>query len=213
MKRLILVTMAAAFILSAQSPQMIPIQITVNWPNGDIVRAKYGKLPKTIYPGEVTGCNTSDQRIVFTQGAVVQALKSKSLEAYSRTDAIAVINAAQRGQFRSKWLRWSPAVQSSLRTINGFVLTKVVSVTPVVGTLLTTATAITDGILPIVNSSVSQDPNLTYEADGMAAVMQLPGGSCLIGTVMFAMPGSKSAGSQNIPAFTIEVQTNQVQAK
>jgi hypothetical protein len=205
MKKPIIATLAAACLLSAQSGRTVPIQITVNWPNRDIVRAKYGALPKSIYPGEVTGCNSSAQNIVFTQGAVVQALKAQGLEAYSRTDAIAVIGGAQHSQFRSKWLRWSPIAQASLRAINGFVITRVVAVTPAIGTLLTAATAITDGILPIINGSVIQDPNLTYEADGMTAVMQLPGASCLIGTVMFAAPGLKPDGSRSIPAFTFDV--------
>lgn len=192
-------------LLSAQSPEILTdVAISVNWPTKDIVKAKYGLLPKTIYPGEVTGCNIGLKQTTFTQGSVIQAFKSQGLEAYGRTTAIAVISAAQRGQFRNRFLQWSPVVIASLDALNGFVITGVVHVGAAAAMALAGAGAITKTELSLVNGAIGQNPNLTYEADGLTSLMQLDPGACIVGTVMFSTPGKQPAGGTT-PAFVVHV--------
>lgn len=193
--------LAIAFTASAQ------VSVTVNWPNKDIVRAKYGALPKSIYPGEVTGCNLSADTISFGQGIVIQALHQQGMEAYTRTDAIAVIGASQRGAFRSRWLTWSPVALSALNVFTGGLATGLISAAPAVRNTVVGLTELANRELPIVNGPLSVNPNLTYEADGMTNIMQLtPKGTataCITGTVMFATPGGAPKKNSAGPEFVV----------
>lgn len=204
--RLLLVFLAA-ITMQAQ------VTITVNWPNKSIVRAKYGRLPATIYPGAVTACNQGTGTVLFGQGLAIQALKAQSLEAYSRTDAIAVITAAQRGAFRSRWLQWSPVGLAALNVFTGGLATGVLSASTAVRELVVGITVLANQELPVLNGGFGPSPWLTYEADGLGGLYQLTAAgsanSCVTGTVMFATPGIRPAGGSSVPSFSVNVPVGQ----
>jgi hypothetical protein len=73
------------------------------------------------------------------------------------------------------------------------------------GAGITAASAIADRILPIVDAPLQQNPYITYDTDGMQALMQLAPGDCAVGTVMFATPGTVPAAGSAAPPFTLQV--------
>lgn len=204
----VLLSLTAALTAQTGATQTDTIRISVNWPNRDIIRTKYGSLPASIYPGEVTGCNEGASTLVFSQGLVIQALKTQALEAYTRTDAIAVIGASQRGAFRSRWLQWSPVALSALNVFTGGLATGLISSSTLLKQAAVGLTELANRELPVVNSGLSVNPNLTYEADGMTNIMQLtPKGTataCATGTIMFATPGGAPGKGSTGPSFSVE---------
>ncbi len=192
--------------LGAQTTPLPTVNVAfqVHFLSTDTVRAKYGrKLPKSVYVGSVTGTNTSASNVVFSQGYVLQVLRSKGFPALSQQDAEAIVLKSQGTGVRAVWNKYLPVGVKILDNIESLQVLKVVNFGAPVATFLVTADAIAKAVQPDLSAVLAQIYQ-DYDADGIQTLMQLTPGGSLVGTLLFETQGANPLAGNDV-SFTIAV--------
>lgn len=204
MIRLALILIAATGVLFAQAPpDMVPIQVLVNWPQPQIVAAKYGPLPKWAQFGEVIGCNRGTSNVVFGEGDVIAALRlTAGYQAFSRQDAMMLVSNSQSASKKNIFVGWVNAAASSVVDAKAAGLIGGGSGT---GVGIVVGAELLKIIIPNANGVLTLRQVIQYNIDGLQTMMSIPAGRCTQPwSVLFGIPALPPARAAT-QAFELSV--------
>lgn len=192
MIKLALILIVSGSVLAQAPPDMVSIQILVNWPQPQIVAAKYGPLPKWAQFGEVIGCNRGTSNVVFGEGDVIAALRlTAGYQAFSRQDAMMLVSNAQSASKKNIIVGWVNAAANSVVDAKAAGLIGGGSGT---GVGIVVGAELLKIVIPNANSVLTLRQVIQYNADGLQTMMSIPAGRCTQPwSVLFGVPSAPPA--------------------
>lgn len=192
---------ALLLLASTLAAQMVPIEVSVNWPPAQLVAQKYGPLPTWAIFGEAIGCNKGDSNITFGEGDVIATLHNFGLQAFSRQDAFSLVANSQSASKKNLVIGWVNAVANSAVDASAGGLINGGNKT---GLAIVVGAELAKAVLPKVNAVLSLRQVIQYNVDGLQTMMSIPAGRCTPPwSVLFAKPAMPPPQSVADPALKI----------
>jgi hypothetical protein len=176
------------------------LNLTVNYPSASVVSTMFGTLPKDVELIEVTACNDTPSAAVLSNGRVVQALRKNGIQALSRDAAISTMQTAENRTWQNILLRNST---HAMNIVNFLVISKSVSLGPVLSNALPSAQVLLDAIIPEFAKDVPVNQYLNFDRDALPDKTQLSPLDCATG-LMFTL---RPSGPARVSELTLEVPT------
>lgn len=158
----------------------------------------FGALPRDVALIEVTACNDTPTAMALSNGRLVQALRKSGVQALSRDAAISTMQTAESREWKSILLRHST---HAMNIVNFLVISKAVSLGPVLSRTLPSAQALLDAIVPEFAKDAPDHQYLNFDRDTLADKAQLNPLDCASG-IMFTM---KPAAGKAPAELTVDV--------
>jgi hypothetical protein len=196
----------------ASSPIASALHLTVNYPSASVVSTMFGKLPKDVAMIEVTACNDTASTLSVANGRVVQALRKSGIQALSRDAAISTMQTAESRTWQSTLLRNST---HAMNIVNFLVISKAVSLGPVLSNALPSVQALLEAIVPEFGKDVPQNQYLNFDRDALPEKTQLNPLDCATGLMFTMRPAGKTLASVSdivIDAPSVSTQTTTLKA-
>jgi len=176
------------FCLSAAGQTPAPVQsaalhLTLNRPAASVISAMFGALPKDVSLLEVTACNDTASPLLLSRGRVVQTLRRSGIEALSRDAAISTMQNAENRTWKSFLLRNST---HGLNVINFLVISKAVTLGPVLSNTLPGIQALLQAVVPELAREVPDHQYLNFDRGALAEHIQLSPLDCASGLIFAA---------------------------
>jgi len=174
------------------------LHVSMNYPPNSVVSAMFGVLPRDVALIEVTACNDTPAALMLSNGRLVQSLRQSGIQALSRDAAISTMQTAESREWRSILLRHST---HAMNIVNFLVISKAVSLGPVLSRTLPSIQALMDAIVPEFAKDVPDHQYLNFDRDALPDKVQLNPLECASG-VVFTM---KAAAGKAPSELTIEM--------
>ena len=159
------------------------LRISVNYPPSSVVSGMFGTLPRDVSLIEVTACNDTASALPLSSARLAQSLRRSGIQALSRDAAISTLQNAESRAWRSILLRHST---HAMNIVNFLVISKAVSLGPVLSRALPGAQALLDAIVPEVSRDAPQ--YLNFDRSAMPDRVQLNPLECASGLIFTVRP-------------------------
>jgi hypothetical protein len=174
------------------------LHLSINYPSSSVISSMFGTLPKDVALIELTACNDTPAALMLSNGRLVQALRKNGIQALSRDAAISTMQSAEHRTWQSQLLRNST---HGMNIINFLVISKAVSLGPVLSNALPSVQALLEAVVPEFAKDVPDRQYLNFDRDTLPERTQLSPLDCATG-LMFTMKTQKGT----LPAeLTVEV--------
>jgi hypothetical protein len=175
------------------------LHVSINYPASSVVTSMFGALPKDVSLIEVTACNDTSAALLLSHGRLVQSLRGSGIQALSRDAAISTIQTAESREWRSILLRHST---HAMNIVNFLVISKAVSLGPVLSRALPSIQALMDAIVPEFARDAPDHQYLNFDRDTLPEKTELNPLDCATGLMFTMRPKTGQAPAE----LTIQMQ-------
>ena len=178
------------------------LHVTVNFPSPSVVTSMFGRLPNDVSLIEVTACNDTPATLLLSNGRIVQALRRNGIQALSRDAAISTMQSSENRTWKNILLRNST---HSLNIVNFLVISKAVTLGPVLSNTLPAMQALLQAVVPEFAKDVPDHQYLNFDRGALAERMQLNTMDCAAG-LMFTRKTTAALPDElviDVPGVTV----------